>query len=435
MKSPTDQRQWYRIVNKKDAAVSTADVYIYDEIGYWGTTAADFTRELATLDVEQINLHINSPGGEIFDGVAIYNAVKSHKANVTVYVDALAASAASFIAQAGDEIIMTRNATMMIHDGMAICIGNEKDMLDTADLLNKLSNNIADIYAQNAGGTIESWRALMREEVWYTAQEAVDAGLATSVLDTADAEAENAKNKWDLSVFNHAGRENAPSPTKVYSQVMNRVKEAPVQPKNTDQPPAEPEETPPTAAPTGDTGEGEAQLEEDQSQGRQPEVPVTQPEGEPSNKAAGVSFMVNGAACTDVAAVQRHINSLEGFRKETIENGRKEFVKNLVSGNKVAATQTDTLEKFALGLSDEQYEMWRASWDAAPSLALLGSHAAGTSNHTGTPDPAAEKAASDLETAREIVMQHKRAGMPTEQIEKTPSYMKLKQNDPNFTLN
>src|SRR4051812_19536930 len=142
--SAPKQGDWFRIANKKKddkADVDYAEVFIYDEIGFWGTSAQDFIKQVAAIEEDLIHLHINSPGGEVFDGVAIYNALAAHHADVHVYIDALAASAASFIAQAGDKIFMTRNATMMIHDASAICWGNAAEMTKTADLLNKLSNN------------------------------------------------------------------------------------------------------------------------------------------------------------------------------------------------------------------------------------------------------------------------------------------------------
>src|SRR6478672_11496126 len=109
-------KDWFRIQNKADAS-DTTEVYIYDEIGFWGTTASDFVQQLAQITTDKIDLHLNSPGGEIFDGVAIYQSLKGHPATVNVYIDSLAASAASFIAQAGDNVFIGRNATMMIHDG------------------------------------------------------------------------------------------------------------------------------------------------------------------------------------------------------------------------------------------------------------------------------------------------------------------------------
>lgn len=196
---------WYRIVtNKADGA----EIHIYDEIGYFGTTAKDFVNELHDVDRDRINLHLNSPGGEIFDGIAIYEALRQHEAQVTVYVDSLAASIASVIAMGGDKIIMARNAQMMIHDGLSLCVGNAADMREAADLLDKCSDNIADIYAQRAGGTAKQWRDRMKAETWYSAKEAVTAGLADEVASASS----SARNDWDLRIFNYAGRTASPAP-------------------------------------------------------------------------------------------------------------------------------------------------------------------------------------------------------------------------------
>jgi len=196
---------WYKIKNK---TANAAEVYIYDEIGYFGITAQDLVNDLNTITSENIELHLNTPGGEIFDGIAIYNALKNHNASVTVYVDALAASAGSFIAMAGDEIIMQRTAQMMIHDGHGLAIGNAADMRELADLLDKSSDNIASIYAERAGGSVEEWRTAMKAETWYSAEEAVEAGLA----DKINGEGSKQDNSWDLSIYNYAGRDKAPAP-------------------------------------------------------------------------------------------------------------------------------------------------------------------------------------------------------------------------------
>lgn len=200
----TDPR-WYRIENAKSPAPT---VYLYDEIGFWGTSAAEFASDLAALDAKTIDVRINSPGGEVFDGIAIYNALLTHKATINVFIDGLAASAASFIAQAGDTISMARNAQVMIHDAQGICIGPADDMLVMHDMLNKCSDNIADIYAQRAGGSVAAWRSKMRDETWYSASEAVTAGLADSVVERDG----GASNAWDLSIYAHAGRAAAPAP-------------------------------------------------------------------------------------------------------------------------------------------------------------------------------------------------------------------------------
>ncbi|WP_313687581.1 head maturation protease, ClpP-related, partial [Pantoea sp.] len=123
----------------KASGQSAADIYIYDEIGYWGVTAQSFAASLKALgDIDHINLHIHSPGGDVFDGIAIYNLLNAHSATKTVYIDGLAASMASVIAMVGNPIIMPENAMMMIHKPWGITGGDANDMRDYADLLDKV---------------------------------------------------------------------------------------------------------------------------------------------------------------------------------------------------------------------------------------------------------------------------------------------------------
>jgi ATP-dependent protease ClpP protease subunit len=205
------KRDWYRIENKSNGA---ADIHIYDEIGYLGVTAADFVNELQSIRASTINLHINSPGGEVFDGIAIYNGLKNHPANIVVYIDALAASAASFIAMAGDKVIMQKTASMMIHDGMGMAIGNSSEMRTLADLLDKTSNTIASIYADKTNTPIEQWRNAMLAETWYNADEAVAAGLADEIQGgRAKSDAPDMTATWDLSIFKYRNRTTAPEVT------------------------------------------------------------------------------------------------------------------------------------------------------------------------------------------------------------------------------
>jgi ATP-dependent Clp endopeptidase proteolytic subunit ClpP len=172
----------FRVENK--AATKTSTIYLYDEIAPWAITAKDFVAELNQIpDNHDIELRINSGGGGVFDGLAIYNAMKKRKAKTKSYVDGVAASAASFIAMAGSEVVFNRNSTMMIHDASGLAIGNARDMRELADLLDMLSDQIADIYVQKAGGTKAEWRDLMSTDKWFTAQEAKDRGLADTVLD------------------------------------------------------------------------------------------------------------------------------------------------------------------------------------------------------------------------------------------------------------
>ncbi len=177
------KKKWFSIEAKGQGADKSADIYLFDYIGSWDISARQFIEELKSLEVGQINLHINSPGGEVFDGIAIQNSLKHHKANITVYIDGLAASIASIIALAGDEIRIAENAYVMIHNPTAIVYGEAEDMLKEAELLIKITNALAGDYARKMGITVEAAMALMDDETWYLGQEAVDAGFANVVFE------------------------------------------------------------------------------------------------------------------------------------------------------------------------------------------------------------------------------------------------------------
>lgn len=208
---------WFKF-NK--TSVDVTDVYIYDEIGWFGITAQQFADELKQVSAKTLNVFINSPGGDVFDGLAILNALRRHDATVNVTIDGIAASAAAFIAMAGDTVTMGRNSQIMIHDAWGMGIGPADEMRKLAEELDFQSNNIAVVYAERAGGTAAEWRERMRAETWYTAQEAVDAGLADEVMQpkrkTGDQgnEVPDRSDQWDLSIFRHSGREAAPGPTR-----------------------------------------------------------------------------------------------------------------------------------------------------------------------------------------------------------------------------
>ena len=207
----TDDREWWRITNAKKPRTAVLD--IYDEIGPWGTTAKDLVAQLRALDTDEIQMHVNSPGGDYFDALAILNTLRDHTARVVATVDGVAASAASFIVMAADEIVMARNSELMIHDAAGMAMGDSETMRDLADRLDHISNNIASMYAERAGGSAQDWRAAMRAETWYSAQEAVDAGLADRVAAPKPAPpGDSPKNRFDYSIFNYAGRAAAPPP-------------------------------------------------------------------------------------------------------------------------------------------------------------------------------------------------------------------------------
>jgi ATP-dependent protease ClpP protease subunit len=201
---------WFSIGQPQAAASgpSQADVFVYDGIGMWGIDASEFVTNIASLDVDQINLFVNSPGGNVYDAIAMTNALKRHPATVVATIDGLAASAASFLITAADEVVMGQNSELMIHDAWGVTIGSADDMRDAAVNLDRVSDNIASMYAAHAGGSAESWRLVMLAETWYSAEEAVGVGMADRVDSAAQAPAD----KFDLSVFAHAGREDAPEP-------------------------------------------------------------------------------------------------------------------------------------------------------------------------------------------------------------------------------
>ena len=203
----TPRRDWYRINNKSSTDV--VSIHIFDEIGWFGITASDFVKDLNDITAATIELHINSPGGEVFDGLAIMATLQQHPATVDVIIDGLAASIASVIAVGGgDTVTITPHASMMIHDGMGLAIGNSEDHRSMADLLDRLSDQIAAVYSDRSNGdrTTAEWRALMRAETWFNADEALEAGLVDSILapsaaDDVPADAEKVAAEFDLSVF------------------------------------------------------------------------------------------------------------------------------------------------------------------------------------------------------------------------------------------
>nr|DAN47493.1 MAG TPA: major capsid protein [Bacteriophage sp.] len=178
----TNNQSWYSI---KAKAKDTAEISIYDEIGFWGVSAASFAQDLKSCgnNLKQINLHIHSPGGDVFDGIAIYNLLKNHPANVTVYIDGLAASMASVIAMAGNEVIMPENAMMMIHKPWGIQGGDAEDMRKYADLLDKVENTLIPAYANKTGKTPEELAEMLSAETWLNGKECVEQGFADKLAE------------------------------------------------------------------------------------------------------------------------------------------------------------------------------------------------------------------------------------------------------------
>lgn len=181
------KKTWFEIINKAEKA----EIWIYEQIGedFWsggGVTAKQFQKELSEIRSSQIDLHINSPGGEVFDGLTIYNLIKQHPANVTTYIDGLAASIASVIALAGDQVIMAENALYMVHNPWGVAIGDSSEMRKMADRLDKVGGSIATAYTSKSGKGEDEITALMNAETWMTAQEAFDFGFIDEIAAEMD---------------------------------------------------------------------------------------------------------------------------------------------------------------------------------------------------------------------------------------------------------
>lgn len=167
---------WFRM---KASAANEAEIYIYDEIGFWGITARQFVSDLQALgDVSRINLHINSPGGDVFEGIAIFNALKHHGAAITVHIDGIAASMASVIAMVGNPVIMPENTMMMIHKPWGFAGGDANDMRDYADLLDKMESVLIPAYADKTGKSTEEIAGMLEDETWMSGTECVALGFA-----------------------------------------------------------------------------------------------------------------------------------------------------------------------------------------------------------------------------------------------------------------
>lgn len=171
---------WYSI---KNLSSDETELLIYDEISFYGVSAGQFTKDLAEISTPNLTVRLNSQGGDVFDGIAIYNALRQHPAHVTTKVDSLAASIASVIAQAGDKRVMMPKGQMMIHEASGLMVGNAEEMMNFAALLDKQSELIASIYAERSGSKSTEFRDLMKAETWLSDQETVDLGLADAIAD------------------------------------------------------------------------------------------------------------------------------------------------------------------------------------------------------------------------------------------------------------
>jgi len=170
---------------KAETNGESTEITIYGDIGdsWWGesVSANDINEALKNVTSNEIIVQLNSAGGDVFDGIAIYNQLKNHTAKVVVYVDGWAASAASIIAMSADELIMNTGSMLMIHEASTFVYGSKTDMKKTLNALEGLDKSIIDIYMTRFKGERSEIETMMNSETWFTSSEAVDVGLADKV--------------------------------------------------------------------------------------------------------------------------------------------------------------------------------------------------------------------------------------------------------------
>tara|TARA_R100000654_G_scaffold14163_2_gene30592 strand:- start:14140 stop:15174 length:1035 start_codon:yes stop_codon:yes gene_type:complete len=193
------KNNWYNIQNN---ANKVAEVYIFDEIGSHGVTAQKFIEEIKGLGDRPINIRINSLGGDVFNGMAIHNVLKKRTYNTTVYIEGIAASIATIIALGADEVIMAENSLFMIHNAWGGVMGDAKEMRKSAATLEKISNELTEIYVKKTGLSYEAIAEMMDNETWLSADEAYELGFVDSISDAMKIAA-----KYDVSKFKNITNE------------------------------------------------------------------------------------------------------------------------------------------------------------------------------------------------------------------------------------
>lgn len=188
--------KWFEM---KAKGTDTIEILIYDEIGGWGVSAKDFAMQLNNFkNIKNIELRLNSPGGSVMDGNAIFNALKRHKAQVHVSIDGMALSMGSVVAMSGDTISMAQNAMFMIHNPWGMAVGDSEEMRKTADVMDKMKATIITPYVNKTGSDAKAISELMDAETWFTSDEALEAGFIDEITDYFDIAA-----TFDLTRFNN----------------------------------------------------------------------------------------------------------------------------------------------------------------------------------------------------------------------------------------
>jgi len=194
-KKPLSQFECWKVENKTD---DEEEILLYDIIGWPFNDASSIVNYLRSIKSKNVKVKINTPGGDVFDGVALYTAMLEHEGTITTQIDSLAASIGSIIVLGGKKRQAHKNAMMMIHDPWSCMCGNQYDFSEMSELLGKISNNLIDIYQDNSSIGKRDLKQMMKDETWFTAKEMKDHRLINDILDK-----DGSKAKFDLSIFNN----------------------------------------------------------------------------------------------------------------------------------------------------------------------------------------------------------------------------------------
>lgn len=190
-----------------------AHIYLYDVISsWWGATATELIDALKAAGNQPLHLHINSPGGDVFEARAMAAAIAAHPQPVTSHIDGWCASAATYVALAAREVRITDGGMFMVHNSWSIAMGNKADLRGTADLLDKIDDTIRTTYAKRTGASDEQIRQWMDAETWFTAQEALDAKFVDAINPATQSDSANDAPHWDLSAYANAPKPAAAPP-------------------------------------------------------------------------------------------------------------------------------------------------------------------------------------------------------------------------------
>lgn len=195
-RKPLDSPEWFKVENKVDDQV---EIFIYDVIGWPFVDAFELVNYLSGIKGGTITVRINSPGGDVFDGMAIYHALQQSKARVVTRIEGLASSIASVVSLGGSEVQARKGAMMMIHEPWTVLAGNQHELREVADVLDKISGNLLDAYYDKTGQGKRELKEMMKNETWFTAKEAKERGLVDTIVDASAAKA-----RFDLSMFANA---------------------------------------------------------------------------------------------------------------------------------------------------------------------------------------------------------------------------------------